>query len=77
MIRIGLYSEDCKLQPLFASALGKEFQILIESNEDGIDRMLSVEAAMLSSSTWTPTTLRCRNESLAAGASPLLKLPQW
>ena len=42
MIRIGLYSEDRKLQPLLASALGKEFQILIESDEDGIDRMLSV-----------------------------------
>jgi DNA-binding NtrC family response regulator len=42
MIKIGLYSEDRKLQPLLASALGKEFQVLIESDEDGIDRMLSV-----------------------------------
>ncbi len=42
MIRIGLYSEDRKLQPLLASALGKEFQVLIESDEDGIDRMLSL-----------------------------------
>ena len=42
MIRIGLYSEDRKLQPLLASALGKEFQVLIESDEDGVDRMLSV-----------------------------------
>jgi DNA-binding NtrC family response regulator len=42
MIRIGLYSEDRKLQPLLASALGKEFQVLIESDDDGIDRMLAV-----------------------------------
>jgi DNA-binding NtrC family response regulator len=42
MIRIGLYSEDCDLQPLLSSALGREFQVLIESNEDGIDSMLSV-----------------------------------
>jgi DNA-binding NtrC family response regulator len=41
MIRIGLYSEDCNLQPLLSSALGKEFQVLIKSNEDGIDSMLS------------------------------------
>ncbi len=41
MIRIGLYSEDRKLQPLLSSVLGKEFQILLESNETGINRMLS------------------------------------
>jgi DNA-binding NtrC family response regulator len=41
MIRIGLYSEDRKLQPLLASALGKEFQVLIESDEAGINHMLS------------------------------------
>jgi DNA-binding NtrC family response regulator len=41
MIRIGLYSEDRTLQPLLSSALGKEFQILLESEEDGVNRMLS------------------------------------
>ena len=41
MIRIGLYSEDRKLQPILSSALGKEFQVLLESTEDGINRMLS------------------------------------
>lgn len=40
MIRIGLYSEDRKLQPL-SSALGKEFQVHLESREDGILNMLS------------------------------------
>jgi DNA-binding NtrC family response regulator len=41
MIRIGLYSEDRKLQPLLSSALGKEFRVFLESDEDGIDLMLS------------------------------------
>jgi DNA-binding NtrC family response regulator len=41
MIPIVLFSEDRKLQPLLSSALGKEFQILLASNEDEINRLLS------------------------------------
>jgi DNA-binding NtrC family response regulator len=41
MIRIGLYSEDAKLQQILSSALGKEFQVLFESTEDGINRLLA------------------------------------
>lgn len=41
MIRIVLYSENRTLQLLLSSALGKEFQISLESTEDGINRMLS------------------------------------
>jgi DNA-binding NtrC family response regulator len=41
MVRIGLYSEDVKLQQILSSALGKEFQVLFESTEDGINRMLA------------------------------------
>jgi DNA-binding NtrC family response regulator len=41
MIRIGLYSEDRTLQPLLSSALGKQFSVLLESSEDGINHMLS------------------------------------
>jgi len=40
MIRIGLYSEDRTLQPLLSSALGREFEVLLESNEDGINRLI-------------------------------------
>jgi DNA-binding NtrC family response regulator len=40
MVRIGLYSQDSKLQQILSSALGKEFQVLLESTEDGINRML-------------------------------------
>jgi DNA-binding NtrC family response regulator len=39
-IRIGLYTEDRTLQPVLSSALGKEFQILLSSDEAGINRML-------------------------------------
>jgi DNA-binding NtrC family response regulator len=41
MIRIGLYSEDAKLQQILSSALGKEFKVLFESTEDGINRLLA------------------------------------
>jgi DNA-binding NtrC family response regulator len=41
MMRIGVFSEDHKLQPLLSSALGKEFQVLLESHEEGITQMLS------------------------------------
>src|ERR1017187_1591364 len=36
MIKIGLYSEDRTLHTLLASALGKEFEILQELDEDGM-----------------------------------------
>jgi DNA-binding NtrC family response regulator len=41
MIRIGLYSEDPKLQQILSSVLGKEFQVLLETTEEGMNRMLA------------------------------------
>ena len=41
MVRIGLYSEDRKLQQVLSSALGKDFQIIMERTEDGINSMLA------------------------------------
>jgi DNA-binding NtrC family response regulator len=41
MIRIGLYSEDRTLQPLLSSALGKEFQVLLELDGNGMDSLIS------------------------------------
>jgi DNA-binding NtrC family response regulator len=41
MIRIGLYSDDRKLQPILSSALGREFQVLAESDEAGMNQMLA------------------------------------
>jgi len=37
MIEIGLYSDDRTLHTLLSSALGKEFEIHLESDEDGIN----------------------------------------
>jgi DNA-binding NtrC family response regulator len=37
MIKIGLYSEDRTIHPLLSSALGKEFQITLESDQEGMD----------------------------------------
>ena len=41
MIRIALFSEDGKFQQLLSSALGKEFQIALEPNEEEIHRAFS------------------------------------
>jgi DNA-binding NtrC family response regulator len=41
MITIGLYSEDCTLHPLLSSALGRDFTVLLESNGDGMDGLIS------------------------------------
>src|ERR1039457_2921854 len=41
MIKIGLYSEDRTLHPLLSSALGKDFKILWESDEEGMNDLLS------------------------------------
>jgi DNA-binding NtrC family response regulator len=37
MIKIGLYSEDRTLHTLLSSALGKEFEVLLEPDEDGMN----------------------------------------
>jgi len=41
MIRIGLYSEDRTLQPILSSALGREFEVLQESNQEEMDYLVS------------------------------------
>lgn len=40
MVRIGLYSEDRKLLSILSSALGHEFQVELESNEDKIQEAI-------------------------------------
>jgi DNA-binding NtrC family response regulator len=40
MITIGLYSEDRTLQPLLSSALGKDFEVLLESDGDKMDELI-------------------------------------
>jgi DNA-binding NtrC family response regulator len=48
MIKIGLFSEDRTLHTLLSSALGKEFQLLLESDEEGVnDRVLAGECDVL------------------------------
>jgi DNA-binding NtrC family response regulator len=41
MIKIGLYSEDRTLFPLLSSALGKEIQILLQSDEEGMNDLIA------------------------------------
>jgi DNA-binding NtrC family response regulator len=41
MIKIGLYSEDRTLHPLLSSALGKEFQILLKSDQQEMSDLVS------------------------------------
>jgi DNA-binding NtrC family response regulator len=44
MIKIGLYSEDRTLHPLLSSALGKEFQLLLESDQEGMSGLVASRA---------------------------------
>jgi DNA-binding NtrC family response regulator len=41
MIHIGLYSGDRTLQPLLSSALGKDFQIRMEADDEVLNRMIA------------------------------------
>jgi DNA-binding NtrC family response regulator len=41
MIKIGLYSEDRTIHPLLSSALGKEFQIWLESDQEGMNTLIA------------------------------------
>jgi len=41
MIKIGLYSQDRTLHPLLSSALGKEFQILLQSDQQEMSDLVS------------------------------------
>lgn len=40
-IRIGLFSEDRTLQPILSSALGRDFQIFLQTTESGVNQLLS------------------------------------
>ena len=41
MVKIALYSEDRMLYPLLSSALGKDYRVQLESNEKGMNDLLS------------------------------------
>ncbi len=43
MTRLGLYSEDRTLQPLLSSALGKDFEVLLESDAEGVEALIATE----------------------------------
>ena len=43
IIRIGLYSQDRTLQPLLSSALGRDFVVSLESEEDGMQKLIETE----------------------------------
>jgi DNA-binding NtrC family response regulator len=47
-IRIGLYTEDRNLQPLLSSALGRDFQVLLSTDEAAINRMLDTKSCDVS-----------------------------
>ncbi|MGH9598688.1 MAG: sigma-54-dependent transcriptional regulator, partial [Terracidiphilus sp.] len=43
MVRVGLFSQDATLQSLLSSALGNEFEFILEARESQIGRLLSAE----------------------------------
>ena len=44
MIKVGLYSEDRTLHPLLSSALGKEFQIALRPDQQGMNELVAAGA---------------------------------
>jgi DNA-binding NtrC family response regulator len=44
-IRIGLYSEDRTLQPILSFSLGTDFEVLLESDQEEMDRLVSANGA--------------------------------
>jgi DNA-binding NtrC family response regulator len=77
MIRVGVYSEDSTLQPILSSALGKDFQVYLESTENGIDKLRSTcgcDVLILdldSSRGWLKERISCC-QRLIAGQIPSL-----
>ena len=50
MVRIGLYSEDRSFKPLLSSALGRDYQVLLETDEEGINRLIDARGCDVRSS---------------------------
>jgi DNA-binding NtrC family response regulator len=77
MMRIGLYSEDRKLQPLLSSALGNEFDVVWAENEIDINHVLaggSCDVMLLdldSNQTSSPQRLEC-SRRIVASQMPLV-----
>ncbi len=44
MTRVGIYSEDRALEPLLASALGKDFAVRLESDQKGMEALIAAES---------------------------------
>jgi DNA-binding NtrC family response regulator len=59
MIKIGLYSEDRTLHPLLSSALGQEFQVHLESDQEGMNNLVSAGGCDV-----MILDLNCNHESL-------------
>src|SRR5690242_120248 len=41
MIRVALHSQDRKLQPLLAPALGRDFQVVVQADDGGLKESLA------------------------------------
>jgi DNA-binding NtrC family response regulator len=78
MIRIALYSEDRTLQQLLSSALGKEFHVVLESDEDAILRSFSagdcdvVVLDLDSNQSSLQQRMACSERIVASKISPVL-----
>jgi DNA-binding NtrC family response regulator len=72
MSKIGLFSQDRTLFPLLSSALGKEFQIQLESSEEAMNNLLAAGGCdvMILDLTTTPDSLQeqleCFNRLIAS-----------
>jgi DNA-binding NtrC family response regulator len=66
MTQVGLYSEDRTLHPLLSSALGKDFEVLLETDGEGMDALVAARGCdvMILDLSSTGDSLQTRIESV-------------
>jgi DNA-binding NtrC family response regulator len=78
MTKIGLYSEDRTLHPLLSSALGKDFEVLLQPDGDGMDALVSRAGCdvmildLYSSQDTLQTRLACARRLIASSVPAIL-----
>lgn len=75
MIQIGLLTEDCALQPLLASALGKDFQVQVVSDEASVNQSLAAGECDVVILDMTSSNLSVKERMECAGGIIALRVP--
>ena len=75
MIQIGLLTEDCALQPLLSSALGKDFEVRPVTDEESVSRLLEAGECDVVILDMTSSSRSVKERMECAGGILALKVP--